>query len=73
MESNIKLEVKMKDKPDEALGKLLVEKIDKSNFVDKRFLEKMKKGFLQGNISAEDWELFIEEVPAKEKKNAQTN
>ena len=63
----------MKDKPDEVLGKLLVEKIDKSNLVDTRFLEKMKKRFLQGNISAEDWELFIEEVPAKEKKNAKTN
>ena len=73
MESNINLEVKMKDKPDEVLGKLLVEKIDKSNLVDTRFLEKMKKRFLQGNISAEDWELFIEEVPAKEKKNAKTN
>lgn len=63
----------MKDKPDEALSKLLVEKIEKSNLIDKRFSEKLRKGFLQGNLSIEDWELFVEEVPAKEKKNAKAN
>ncbi|HOJ08830.1 MAG: hypothetical protein HND40_10745 [Ignavibacteriota bacterium] len=63
----------MKDKPDEALSKLLIEKIEKSKLVDKRFSEKLKKGFLLGNLSAEDWELFVEEVPAKEKINDKAN
>lgn len=63
----------MKDKPDEALSKLLIEKIEKSKLVDKRFSEKLKKGFLLGNLSAEDCELFVEEVPAKEKINDKAN
>ncbi len=56
----------MKDKPDEALGKILIEKIEKTNLIDKRFLEKLKKGFSEGSLSAEDWELFVEEIPTKE-------
>lgn len=63
----------MKDKPDEALGKLLIENIEKSNLIDKRFFEKLKKGFTLGNLSIEDWELFVEEVPAKEKINDKAN
>ncbi len=31
----------MKDKPDEALSKLLIEKIEKSKLVDKRFSDRM--------------------------------
>lgn len=73
MVSNINFEVNMKDKPDEALGKLLIEKIEKSKLIDKRFFDKLKKGYTQGDISAEDWELFAEEVPAKEKENVNTN
>lgn len=73
MEFNINLEVIMKNKPDEALGKLLIEEIEKSKLIDKRFLEKLKKGFVQGNLSSEDWELFVEEVPTKEKSNAKKN
>ena len=63
----------MKNKPDEALSKLLIDNIEKSKLIDKRFLEKLKKGFTQGNLSAEDWELFVEEVPAKEKTNDKAN
>ena len=59
----------MKNKPDEALSKLLIDNIEKSKLIDKRFLEKLKKGFTQGNLSGEDWELFVEEVPTKEKSD----
>lgn len=63
----------MNKKPDDALNQILIEKIEKSKLINKRFIEKLKKGFQMGNLTSEDWELFVEEVPAKEKTDAKKN
>ena len=63
----------MNKKPDDVLSQILIDKIEKSKLINKRFTDKLKKRFTLGNLTAEDWELFVEDIPDKERKDGKKN
>ena len=50
----------MKETPDEVLSKRISNAIAKQDIYSKEGLEKLMKKFAQGNLSSEDWKLFVD-------------
>ncbi len=49
----------MSQKPDKELADKLLNEIKKSGLINERYLDKLKLGYEKGNLTAEDWKLFI--------------
>ncbi len=63
----------MSKKPDDELAGIIIKKLNESKTIDSRFLEKLKKGYETGNLTSEDWTLFVEEKPKQGGKNEKKN